>query len=613
MLLNLRNISLGPSDSNPFHIELAEGHRVLNGIWRTIEKVSGLHQIAHHYRCLRPSQKPGEFALQVLQYLNIGYHVFDLDKHSIPTSGPALIVANHPFGLIEGLILAHWLTRYRSDVKIMANSLLQRIPEVSDLFIGVDPYAGQHSPYFNHAPLRQTLRWLKKGGLVVVFPAGDVARFQWRKLRIEDCHWNISIPRIAKITNAPIIPLFFYGRNSLLFHALGGLHPRIRTLLLPRELLNKRNRCIALRIGEAIRTTRLKHIESDGELAHYIRLRTCVLEKLKASQYRSLSIEDATFSPGDDLNPIACAQSREALQSDILALPESQCLAKGGDEFFVYYASAEQMPHILPEIGRLRETTFRSVGEGTGKSIDLDDYDRYYLHLFIWHRAKQEIVGAYRMGLVDEILKQHGKQGLYTHSLFDFSMTFLQEILPAIELGRSFIRQEYQREFAPLLLLWKGIGHYVAANPQYARLFGPVSISNTYTSLSQQLLIDFLKANNFDWQLGQHVRPRCRFKPKPRSLLWRPTDLQGLSSVDGISELVSTLEHDRKGMPILLKQYLKLGGRILGFNVDAQFNHCLDGLILVDLRQTETRVLQRYMGSYGLQTFRQAHSLLKSA
>ncbi|WP_181919479.1 GNAT family N-acetyltransferase [Alkalilimnicola ehrlichii] len=237
--------------------------------------------------------------------------------------------------------------------------------------------------------------------------------------------------------------------------------------------------------------------------------------------------------------------------------------------------------------------TFRATGEGTGRARDIDLFDSYYQHLFIWHNVRKEIVGAYRLGEADKIVARYGKKGLYTRSLFRFGRPLLAQLNPALELGRSFIRPEYQRSFTPLMLLWKGIGAYVADNPQYRVLFGPVSISADYQTVSRQLLVDFLTANSYLPELARFVRPRRPFRQTMRHrniALTIPTD------AEQISQLLEQLEHDGKGMPVLLRQYLKLGGRVLGFSVDRAFANVLDGLIMVDLTETDPKVLARYMG-----------------
>lgn len=587
--------------NNPFSLtDLVDGvgYKTLATM---LEKISGLSKLANYYSHMEPSHSSYEFTDKVLKLLNIGYHTIGKETVSIPEQGATLVVANHPFGGLEGIIMTHLLLQIRSDVKIMANGFLQRIPELSDIFLGVNPYEGKSATQQNIGPMREAIRWLKQGGMLVMFPAGDVSRLQLNRFRISDNHWHVTVARLLKLTQATTIPMYFDGRNSLSFHLLSKLHSSVQTALFPRELLNKRNRCVSVWVGEEIKFSRLKHFENDTDIARYLRLRTYMLKSASAHMRPINITKKVAMATEQVAEPVPVS----LLQQEIAALPASQRLATNNSHI-VYYAEATQIPQLLQEIGRLREVTFRAVGEGTGKTIDLDLYDNYYLHLFIWNEEKAELVGAYRLGLTDQIIKHYGKKGLYTYSLFKYRRSFLNTLNPALEVGRSFIRQEYQRSFAPLLLLWKGIAQFVVRHPDYACLFGPVSISNDYTSLSQQLLIDFLKLNNFDWQLGKHVKPRHPHRRQMRPV-WHKVDIKGFQSLEGVSELVSLIEHDKKGVPILLKQYLKLGGRILGFNVDNQFNDCLDGLIMVDLRETDAKILQRYMSKEEVEAFLSYH------
>jgi len=305
-------------------------------------------------------------------------------------------------------------------------------------------------------------------------------------------------------------------------------------------------------------------------------------------------------TPAADIVP---AIPKSLLKAEVEALPSDQLLAASGN-FTVHSARAGQMPWCLQEIGRLRELTFRAAGEGTGKASDIDLFDTYYLHLFVWDAKAEAIVGAYRMGLADEILARYGKRGLYTQSLFKYGPRVLRTLNPAIELGRSFVRTEYQRNFAPLLLLWRGIGRFVARSPRYAVLFGPVSISNSYEPLSRRLIVDYLKANSIEAGLARHVKPRRPFRARGPA---DGAELSGLAGIEELSRAVERIEPDHKGVPILLKHYLKLGGRVLGFNTDDQFGDALDGLILVDLRTSDPRVLARYMGEEGAAGFLAYH------
>ena len=296
------------------------------------------------------------------------------------------------------------------------------------------------------------------------------------------------------------------------------------------------------------------------------------------------------------------------IEAALAALPEDAfLLSRSGLD--VYFTKLAADSPILREIGRLREITFRAVGEGTGQASDTDRYDLTYHHLFLWDPKERRIVGAYRMGLAPEIMAAEGVKGLYTHSLFRYKAELIEKCQPAIEMGRSFVRPECQRGFAPLLMLWKGIGAFVARHPEYARLFGPVSISAAYRDASRNILLRSLRLSNFALDLAKLVRPR-RPARRTKRAEWKNRDYEPfIADTDRAGAILADIEKDHKGIPILVKQYLKLGGKILAFNVDPDFGDCIDGLILVDLRKTERRTRAHYMGEESDAVFRAFHHL----
>lgn len=360
-----------------------------------------------------------------------------------------------------------------------------------------------------------------------------------------------------------------------------------------KNLAREAREAIAALLAERAADQPATETELKSPVPRLARLVDDVLERMIAELefVRRVTVQPAA-SPGAAQSPLAPEVSRALLKAEIDSLPAEQRLLESPG-FHVYYARAAQIPWCLQEIGRLRELSFRAAGEGTGKPSDIDLFDAYYLHLFVWDARQHAIVGAYRMGLTDEILARYGKRGLYTHSLFKYGSPLLRRLRPAIELGRSFVRPEYQRSYSPLLLLWRGIGRFVARSPRYALLIGPVSISNDYAPLSRRLMVDFLSLHNGEAELSRHVKPRRPLKTSGMPAL---PGAALLSDIEDVSRAVAQIERDAKGVPILLKQYLKLGGRLLGFSVDRHFGDALDGLIAVDLRTTERRLLVQYMG-----------------
>lgn len=546
------------------------------------------------------------FFEQLLETMNTSYEMTERDLERLPKEGNAVVVANHPFGGIEGIILGSIFRSIRPDSKIMANYLLNYIPETRDLFFFVDPFGGVSAARNNIKSLRASIEHVENGGILGVFPAGEVSHLKLRKGKITDPEWSNTVARIINKTKAPVIPVYFNGFNGPLFHIAGLLHPRLRTAMLPRELLNKKDKTIEIRVGKQISWNKLSEFEDEKSLTEYIRQRTYMLQNREPEKDE----KKATFSLNvkkEEMEPIIDEIPAEKLKEEVENLSVDSLLLQNQD-YAVYHAQATQIPNILREIGRLREITFRATQEGTGKSIDLDEFDEYYDHLFVWHKVKEEIVGAYRLGRTDDIIKKIGKKGLYTTTLFDIKMGLFEQIDPALEMGRSFVSKKYQKSFAPLLLLWKGIGHYVAKFPRYKILFGPVSINKEYHSFSRHLMVTFLKMNNYLPELAKKVKPKMPFKTK--SIKGIDTKNKTIiEDIDDVSELISEFEQDSKGVPILLKQYLKLGGKLLGFNVDPNFSDVLDGLILVDLTKTDPALLSRYMDKEGLANFYKLHGI----
>ena len=581
------------SVKNPFRGPITR--RLFVPVGRVLDKALGLDSIHAVYQDAAGGPPDRPFADRVLDALNLSYNVSETDLARVPDQGPIVVVANHCFGGVEGVILASLLGTVRADFKIMANYMLSRIPEMRDLFIFVDPFGGKKATAANVKSLKQTLQWLRDGRMLAVFPSGEVAHFDLRRQSVVESDWSSTVAGLVRRTKSPVLPVFFEGRNTVLFHLLGLLHPRLRTARLPHEVLNKRDREVPIHIGTPIPASRLARFESDEDLTAYLRMRTYNLRNRRPRKsHRVLRLPLPRRKPPPEA-PVAEPVAPAVLADEVAALPGEQRLLTS-NELEIWTARATQAPALLRDIGRLREITFRAIGEGTGKAVDLDRYDDYYLHLFLWNRDTREVVAAYRLGGTDEIVPRYGLKGLYTNSLFRYRRKLLNRIAPALEMGRSFVRESYQKNYASLLMLWKGIAHYVTLNPRYRILFGPVSISDSYQSSSRDLLVAFLKMNNYQPDLARLVKART---PLRQSFIQKIRNKKLRTVVDSIGEvesLITDVETELSGIPILLKQYLKLGGKLIGFNIDPEFGYVLDGLILVDLHETDPKILSRYMG-----------------
>jgi putative hemolysin len=577
----------------------------LAGLPRFASKLLPLQQAHDLYQ--RACKDGGSVLENLLREMEIDLEISAADLERIPKKGPVVAVANHPYGMLDGAVLAVVLARVRPDVKVMTNFLLEGVPELEPYCIFADPLNTPRSQSRNRRALKQALAWLQQGSMLAIFPAGEVSHWQMPQGAIADPRWTHTAARLIRKTGASALPVYFCGQNSLSFQFMGMLHSRLRLAFLLQEFLQQQGKQVALRLGSPISADAIADIADDQLATNYLRWRTYLLAKrAKARSPRPSTLRFAFPQRQDER--IEPGLPRELWLRDLQMLPGDRCLAENS-EFAVYATQAEDIPYLLPEVGRLREITFRAVGEGTGQRRDLDAFDQYYWHLLLWSKSNAELVGAYRAGNTAEIVAQRGIGGLYTSTLFRYDASLLRTMGPALELGRSFVRPEYQRQYAPLLLLWKGIARFVSLRPQTPILFGAVSISNTYSRASRELICSFFEARKGSEEHAGLVTPRRPFR---RGGL-RPWDCRAackaLRDIHELSEPIADVEGDGKGLPILLKQYAKIGGRFLGFNVDRKFSDVLDGLVVVDLRETEPAVLERYMGREELVAFRRYHGL----
>jgi putative hemolysin len=551
----------------------------------------------------RRSGTGGAFARSFLSYLDIRFAVDEADVTRIPAGGPAMVVANHPYGIVEGLILTALLDRVRPDFKILANDMLGAIPEMCGRLILVNPFETRAAHIGNRAPVREVFTWLRGGGLLAVFPAGEVAHLDWKQHSVTDPPWKTAAARIALRARCPVVPIFFAGANSVPFQLAGTIHPGLRTASLAREFHRMSGKTVRLRIGNPIPFGVLAVYPDPEQATGYLRSRTFFLS--------NWSVPIPAAQPKPKVGPVALVDTPARIAHEITALPP-ECEVTGNSDYTVYVSNAAAIPRTLQEIGRCREVAFREAGEGTGEDVDLDRFDGHYQHMFLWHKTAQRVAGAYRMAFTADVLPRSGIQGLYTSTLFKFDPRFFERIGPALELGRSFIMPAYQKNYAPLLLLWKGITAVVRRRPEAPVLFGAVSISREYQAASRVLLTTYL-SGHASHELARFVQPRRRF--------WHPVMFDEsirrfaamAADIEHISLSIADIEHDAKGVPVLLRQYLKAGGHVLGFNVDRSFSEVLDALVVTDLRRAPLPLLERCMGRPEARAFLAFHRPVESS
>jgi putative hemolysin len=569
-------------------------------------KLAPVGKVRDLYR--RAQHSPEGFRLEnLLAEMKIELQIHSADRSRIPATGPVVVVANHPNGMLDGALLTVLLTGVRPDVKILTNFLLGDIPELQQNCIFVDSFQTDRSGESNRKAIREALAWLQRGGMLAIFPAGEGLQWQMPATILADPEWSDTAVRLIRRTTATALPVYFCGHNAVGFQLLGMIHPKLRMAFLLQEFLKQEGKTVEVRVGSPVPADALNAVGSDREAMEYLRWRTYLLaRRRKAETSWPMALRSKLVSSIQE--PIAAPIREDLLAEEIQTLSGERCLAENA-EFSVHLGMAAKIPQLLLEIGRLRELTFRRAGEGTGRGRDLDAFDDYYWHVLLWNKSRRELVGAYRAGNTAEIIAERGIAGLYTSSLFRYDRRLFQKLGPALELGRSFVRPGYQRQYAPLLLLWKGIARLIATHPEIPTLFGAVSISNDYNKASREMIYRYFESRMQDDSLAGLIEPRRPFRP---GLLHRwdcRAMCRALRDLDELSEPITDVEADGKGLPILLRQYAKIGGKLLGFNVDRKFSNVLDGLVVVDLRQTDPAVLDRYMGREAAQSFRGIHGV----
>ncbi|PYF72478.1 lysophospholipid acyltransferase family protein [Pedobacter nutrimenti] len=529
-----------------------------------------------------------EFVDKILETIGVSIDFDEDDLKNIPKTGGFIAIANHPYGGVEGLALVKLLCTVRPEAKVMVNFILKKIPNLDEFFVAVNPFENvQHSSSISG--LKATFDLLQSGTPIGIFPAGEVSTFSLDKQEITDRIWHPVVGKLIARAKVPVVPIYFHGNNGILFNILSFIHPTLRTAKLPSEFLNKQGLKMKVRIGKPIQIEDISYRNNTNKLLDFLRARTYALGT-GLEQERKLFNPINLFKIKKKPEPVIEETPRELIVEEVEQLESFRVWAEKNYE--VYITPTAIIPNILKEIGRLREITFREVGEGTNKKIDLDNYDIYYHHLFIWDKEQQNIVGAYRIGKGDEILNTMGRRGFYLSELFKIKEPFYPILRKGIELGRSWIRKEYQQKPLPLFLLWKGILKYLLDNPQYRYMFGPVSISNNFSKFSKSLIVDYITKNHFDYELAHYVKPKNKFKadltPIDKDLL-----IESSESLKDLDSLISDIENTHIKIPVLLRQYMNLNAKIICFNIDPKFSDCLDGFLLVDTQNIPPEMLEK--------------------
>ncbi|MFA5324560.1 MAG: lysophospholipid acyltransferase family protein [Bacteroidales bacterium] len=536
------------------------------------------------------SYNGADFCEEILKGLNIKYDIIPHQLDYVPQEGAFITISNHSYGGVDGIISLTIFGSMRCDYKTLSNFILTMIPNLKDTFLPVNPFSNMPGIKSSFSGIRMAKEHLNSGGALGLFPAGEVSTFQRpgkkvapKKGRVcEDIAWPENMIKLIKTAGVPVIPVYFDGENSKIFHFLGKINPMLRTVSLLREVYNKKGKSIKMRIGKPIGVSEIAEYSNLKELGEYLRNRVYSLEGDLSNVNTALNV-----SP-EKIVPIALPKDKKTIIKEFEKIKSKKLFESSSFQCFL--TDYQEIPNIIHEIGRKREEAFRATGEGVNLPLDLDEYDTYFKHLILWDKNKKKIAGAYRLGIGKEIFESHGGiSGFYTQNLFKYGQGFGEILKQSIELGRSFVSVDYQKETLPLSLLFKGLMYSLLLYPDTAYFIGPVSISNWYPRFYQSLMVYYLSNNHSIDHKKKEISPRNPFSPDflrvdPGALL-----LKKMDSFDKFDRFLLRISDNKYRVPTLVKKYIKINSKIICYNVDPLFNYSLDGLILLKIKNFPKR------------------------
>ena len=536
-----------------------------------------------------------EFLNAILDEFQIKFEIPEEDLKRLPKDGAYITISNHPLGGIDGILLLKLMLEREPNFKIIANFLLHRIEPMKPYIMPVNPFENHKDAKSSVIGIKETLRHLKDGKPLGMFPAGEVSTYKDGKL-VVDKAWEEGAIKVIRKAQVPVVPIYFHAQNSRFFYLLSKINPTLRTAKLPSELLTQKDRVIKVRIGKPISIAEQNEHKTIDDYAEFLRKKTYMLANSFNSETKFLSVPN--FKLPKSPKQIATPANQEKMVDEVNKLRDTDCRLLQSKNYEVFFTEAHKIPNILHEIGRLREVTFREVGEGTNESIDLDKYDQYYHHMFLWDDETKQIAGAYRMGLGSEIFPKYGMEGFYLNDLFRFETELHEMMQNSIEMGRAFIIKSYQQKPMPLFLLWRGIMHTTLRYPEHKFLLGGVSISNQFSDFSKSLMIEFMKSNYYDPYVAQYVHAKKEFKVKLKDADKDFIFDEAEADLNKFDKIIDELEPGNLRLPVLIKKYIKQNARLVAFNVDPLFNNAIDGLMYIRIADIPESTMKPVMEEF---------------
>ncbi len=570
-----------------------------------ILKITGLSKVNKVYD-KNQHLEGSAFTTAMLAGFNVRFEIPEEDLKRIPKKGAFITVSNHPLGGVDGIILLKLLVEQREDYKIIANFLLHKVLPMKPYIMPVNPFEDLKSRS-SVKGIIDALRHIKEGHPLGIFPAGEVSTTHNGSIYV-DKPWSLGAIKIIKKAQVPVLPIYFHASNSKMFYLLSKISDKLRTLRLPAEMLKLKHKTIYIRIGKPILLKDQTAFDNLRDFNQFLRKKTYMLantfekEKKKSAINRAKELRNKK----NEIQPIIAPVANELLIQEVEALRKSNDRLLESKSYEVFLAKSDQIPNILQEIGRLREITFRAVGEGTNLETDLDNFDNYYRHMFLWDCKANKLAGAYRMGIGKEIFPKYGIEGYYINSLFKFEPELFKMMEHSIEMGRAFIIGEYQQKPMPLFLLWKGIVHTTLRFPEHKYLIGGVSISNKFSNFSKSLMIEFMKSHYYDPYVAQYVHPKQEYKVRLKDADKDFIFDASKADLNKFDKLIDELEPGVLRIPVLLKKYVKQNAKVIAFNVDPKFNDAVDGLMYIRISDIPESTVKPVMEEFQKELERQA-------
>ncbi len=546
-------------------------------ILMTATKITSINRFYDNKKDLEGTQ----FLDAILKHYEIDFEIPEEDFKRLPKNGSFITISNHPLGGIDGVLLLKLILEQRSDFKIIANFLLNRIEPMKQFILPVNPFENHKDVKSSVMGFKNAIKHIREGHPLGIFPAGEVSTYRDGKL-VVDKPWEEAAIKLIRKAEVPVVPIYFHAKNSRLFYRLSKINDVFRTAKLPSEVTTQKRRPIKVRIGQPISIKAQKEEDTLEGFTELLRKKTYLLANVFEKE-RLIDKVPTTLKIPKQPKKIVTAVRTEVIEGEIEKLLEKDCRLLQSKNYEVFLAQEQDMPFILKEIGRQREVTFRAIGEGTNNAIDLDKFDSYYHHLFLWDDKDKAIVGAYRMGLGSQIFKTYGIDGFYLQDLFRFEPELYGMMSKSIEMGRAYITKEYQQKPMPLFLLWKGIVHTTLRFPEHKYLIGGVSISNQFSNFSKSLMIEFMKSNYWDPYVAQYVHPKKEFKVKLKDADKEFIFDETQADLNKFDKLIEEVEPGSLRLPVLIKKYIKQNARMVAFNVDPLFNNSVDGLMYIKI------------------------------